>query len=106
MEVQRTGTKYERFFIFGASSDLDSGGFVLSEIQRNLKLCITEIEKKIAPYREKYRQWWLLLPGHIDFSLDDEDRVTFQREIRQTLQHSFDKIILIDPRNPCRAFEI
>ncbi len=106
LELYRSGRSYESFFVFGASSDFDSGGFVLSEILRNLSLCIVEKEKKTAPYRNKYKQWWLLLPDYIDFSLDDEDRATFEREIKPLLKHSFDKIILIDPRNPSRAFEI
>lgn len=92
-------------FVLGASSDDDSGGFVLGEVARNLRLCIEEKERKIAPYRAKYGSWWLVLADHISYSMDLEDRNTFRSEIMPSIQHTFDKIVLIDPRDHRRAFE-
>jgi hypothetical protein len=94
------------FFLLGASSDDDSGGWVMGEVERNLRICITEKERKIAPYRSQYTEWWLVLIDHIDFSMDLDDREVFRAEVMPGVPHSFDKIILIDPRDYQSAFEV
>lgn len=104
IDVLKSGKDHGSFFMLGASSDNDSGGWVMGEVERNLRLCIKEKERKIAPYREKYRDWWLVLADHVDYSMDPEDRVTFRAEVMPTIEHSFDKIVLIDPRDHLRAF--
>jgi len=92
-----------RFRHFGHSDD-QSGGFLIEEIEANLKLCIAEKLKKIAPYRIKYREWWLILPDHIGFGLDEFDQQIFRSEVKLTL--GFDRVILLDPRNSSRCFEL
>lgn len=105
LDVLRASADHGSFFLLGASSDDDSGGWVMGEVERNLKLCIAEKMTKTAPYRRRYAEWWLALSDHIDFSMELEDRAVFLAEVVPTLQHTFDKIILIDPRNHLRAFE-
>jgi hypothetical protein len=77
----------------GGNTDGDSGGFVLSEPDRNIRICVAEKTKKIARVREKYPYWWLLLVDHIAFGLNGSDR----EHLRQLLQlgHSWDKIIVV-----------
>ncbi len=96
----------DSFFLLGASSDDDSGGWVMEEVEKNLRLCIAEKEKKIAPYRKKYAVWWLAFPDHISYGMKSKDRETFRTEVMPNLWHTFDKIILLDPLNHRRAFEI
>lgn len=106
IELLKSGKDHGSFFIIGASSDNDSGGWVMGEVERNLRLCIKEKELKIAPYRAKYGSWWLIFADYVDYSMDPEDRITFRSEVMPTIQHSFEKIVLIDPRDYLRAFEI
>lgn len=94
------------FFLLGASSDDDSGGWVMGEVEKNLRLCILEKGRKIAPYRGNYSEWWLVLSDHIDFGMDVKDREVFRAEVMPSIQHTFDKIILIDPRDHSRVFEV
>ena len=105
LDLLRSGKDHGSFFLLGASSDDDSGGWVMGEVERNLCFCITEKEKKIEPYRSKYPEWWLVLADHIDYSMDKEDRPVFRAEVMPRIQHRFSKIVLIDPRDYRRAFE-
>lgn len=105
LDLIRSGKDHGTFYLLGASSDDDSGGWVMGEVERNLRLCIEEKEKKIAPYRSKYRDWWLVLADHIDYSMDQEDRPLFRSEVMPRIPHSFSKIVLIDPRDYRRAFD-
>lgn len=106
LDLFRASKDHGSFFLLGASSDEDSGGWVMGEVEKNLRLCIAEKEMKIAPYRSRYKEWWLVLPDHIDYSMEPEDRETLRTEVIPDLRHSFDKVVLIDPRNHLRAFEI
>lgn len=94
------------FFVLAASSDDDCGGFVMGEVERNLRLCIAEKQLKIGPHRHKYQEWWLVLSDHIDFSMEREDRLLFLSEVAPGLQHDFDKIVLLDPRDAERSFVV
>jgi hypothetical protein len=94
------------FFTFGGASDGDAGGWVLAELARNLQLCIDEKKRKIAPYRDRYREWWLVLDDRIDYGVDDEDRPRFLEDIMPRIRHDFDRIVLLDPRDHRRAFVV
>lgn len=106
MDLLRAGMDHGSFFVLGAGSDNDSGGWVMSEVEKNLRLCIAQKEKKIAPYRGKYEEWWLVLADHIDYSMEDEDRVVFREQVMPTVPHSFARIVFLDPRDNGRAFEV
>ena len=106
LDLILSGKDQGSFFVLGSSSDADSGGWVTGEVDRNLRLCIAEKEKKIEPYRSRYPEWWLVLADHIDYSMDEEDRPIFLSEVMPSIQHRFSKIVLIDPRDYRRAFEI
>lgn len=100
----RTGKSYPTFFVLGGSSDEDSGGLLLELMEKNIRLCIDQKLHKVAPVRSKYPEWWLLLVDHIGFGLDDFDRELFRDQV--TIQHTWDKVILVDPRDASRSFEI
>jgi hypothetical protein len=105
LDLIRSGKDHGSFFVLGASSDDDSGGWVMGEIERNLRLCVAEKERKIEPYRSKYSTWWLVLPDHIDYAMQDEDRSAFRCEVMPRIPHRFDKIVLLDPRDYRRSVE-
>lgn len=89
-------------FCLGGSADNDSGGWILSEFDRNLKLCIEHKSPKIN--REKYDEWWLLLIDHSGHSLSESDRQEFKSFFN--FKHSWERIIIVDPLNPINFFEI
>jgi hypothetical protein len=103
----RPTSRLATFFVLGAYSDRQSGGWLLDEIETNLKLCIAEKTKKIAPLHHKYPEWWLVLPDHIGWGLDDFDQQSFREKVAHTFDNViFDKVILLDPSDPIRAFSI
>jgi len=104
LEIFRATNVHPSFFVFGGSSDQDSGGWLLAEMEKNLEICIEEKTRKIAVARDKYAEWWLVLIDHIGYGLDDFDRQMFRDQVR--VEHDWDKVILLDPHNHKRAFEI
>lgn len=85
LELLRAGRRYSTCFVLGGLADQDSGGFVLHDKQKNLEICIEDKAHKVAPYRAKYPEWWLLLID--DLNLGDFDQVT--------VHHTFDKLIIL-----------
>lgn len=106
LDIFRASNDHGTFFLLGGSSDDDSGGWIMGEVAKNLRLCIDEKERKIARYRAKYSEWWLLLADYIDFSMEPDDQKLFRAEVMPNIQHSFSKIVLIDPRDHLRTFEV
>lgn len=106
IELFKAGMDHGTFFVLGSSIDQDAGGWVMSELERNLRICITEKEKKIASYRDRYPAWWLVLEDHIDHAVDQEDRPRFRSEVMSRIDHSFDRLVLLDPSGRKRAFEV
>jgi hypothetical protein len=100
----RTSNPHATMFVMAGCSDKESGGWLLSEMETNIRYCASEKARKIAKVRPKYATWWLALVDHIGYALDDFDREVFREQV--SVQHSWDKIILIDPRDHTRGFEI
>jgi hypothetical protein len=91
-------------FVFGACSDHDTGGFVLSNTQRNLRLCVQEKMRKIAPVRHKYPEWWLVFVDQISFGVGDCDQELFREHLG--VEHDLDHVILLNPQDARRAFHL
>jgi len=104
LEVFRASKPHATMFVMGGYSDKESGGWVLSEMETNIRHCASEKSRKIANVRQKYKQWWLALVDHIGYSLNEFDREMFREHV--SIKHDWDKIILIDPRDHTRCFEI
>lgn len=104
LEVFRAGGPKATMFRMGGSSDEESGGWLLSELETNIRHCASEKTRKIALHQHKYGTWWLALVDHIGYALDDFDRQLFRDQV--SLSHTWDKIIVIDPRDHTRYFEI
>ncbi|MDO8332004.1 MAG: hypothetical protein Q7T36_16180 [Fluviicoccus sp.] len=100
----RASKDHGTFFLFGASSDDDSGGWVMGELEKNIRLCILEKERKTAEYRNKYQEWWLILVDHIAYGIDIEERIKLRISLNNGVLRSFNKIILIDPWGRRPAF--
>lgn len=104
LDLIRAGRTYSSFFVLGTVSNNNSGGAIIEEVERNLRFCIDEKTQKIAQYRHKYSEWWLILPDYIGFGLDLEDQQQFRQLVN--ILHTWNKVILLDPRAYDRAFEI
>ena len=90
--------------MFGGYTDGDSGGFVLSELDRKIRICVAEKTKKISRARERYPHWWLVLVDRVGYGLSDSDR----EQLRQLVQldHSWNKIILVNPLDATHGYEL
>jgi hypothetical protein len=96
--------KHKQLFVLGGYSDHDSGGFVISEVNRNLEICANEKSRKIKDFRWKYPEWWLVLIDYIGYGLSAID-LSQLREI-QKAEYDWDKIIVVNPLNPKNGVEI
>ena len=105
LDIFKSPTLRESFFVLGGYSDEQSGGFVVSEIVENLQQYILEKSRKIAGVRSKYPEWWLVLPDYIGHGLDEFDQSIF-RDQTSIDRGSFDKVILVNPRDSSNGFEI
>ena len=47
----------------------------------------------------------LVLEDRIDFGVDCEGRARFKTDVLDKISHSFDRIVLLDPRDYRRALE-
>ncbi|WP_206085721.1 hypothetical protein [Massilia polaris] len=107
LKLRRAGKDQGSFFLLGSSLDRDSGGWVLSEVETNLMLCVAEKARKVSPYRSRYASWWLILVDHIALGVRECEQERFRASLVVNAEFSaWGKVILIDPRDHCRAFEI
>jgi hypothetical protein len=102
--LKRAGKFLPSTFQLGSAIDLDADGYTLSELHRNLTIVVAEKEEKIAPHRQKYQIWWLVLLDYISHGLSDEEKEEFRTF--PLLNHRWDKIILINPIEPNNACEV
>ena len=103
IELYRATTSHPTFFVMGGYTD-DSGGWLLSIMEENLKLCIDEKSAKVARVRSKYAEWWLVLVDHIGHGLGLHDQKMLKEKI--SISHNWDKVIVLAPNDHTRAFEI
>jgi hypothetical protein len=83
-------------FVLGGFTDLDQGGWVIPELEKNIRSCIREKNRKVVKFRANYREWWLVLIDYINYG---------ERE-PLCVKHDWDKVILVSPLNHKRAYEI
>lgn len=98
-------TKHDLEFVFASASDRDSSGWLLDMMQTNLQLCIDEKSRKTEKLRSAYGTWWLVLVDMIGWGLSEFDQELFKDSI-VIEKRNWAKVILIDPRDPTRSFEI
>ena len=64
--------------------------WVVHELQNNIQLYSDEKTLKVKPFRNLYKEWWLILVNHIDYRDLDNDKYD--------IKHSWDKLIIIEPK--------
>jgi hypothetical protein len=83
-------------FVLGGYVDRDAGGWLIQELENNVRLCVQEKSKKILDIRAKYPEWWIILIDHIGYGARESIHV----------EHDWDKVILVNPLNPEQGYEI
>lgn len=104
LEALRASSPHATMFVMGGCTDKNSSGWLLPDMETNIRHCASEKSRKIAKVHSKYEYWWLALVDHIGYGLDDFNREMFRNQV--SISHDWEKIILIDPRNHSRWFEI
>ena len=105
LEFIRASSVHPTFFVFGGWRDSDSGGFVMGETVRNLRICIAEKTRKVAKVRSKYPEWWLVLEDRIGYGdWNESDRSRLREFVR--LDGGWDKIILVNPLDHAKGLEL
>lgn len=92
----------KHFYMYGGSGDDDAGGWLLPEMERNLKFCIERKDRTVD--RAKYEEWWLILEDRIWDGLGEDD----QRRIQslKLSKGSWDRVIVISPTRLDSYFEL
>jgi hypothetical protein len=104
MSLLRASDVHEHLYLLGGYSDHDAGGWVLDEMERNVRICIEEKSRKVAPVRHKYGTWWLVLIDQIGYGLSERDRESLREAALD--KRGWDRVILVNPLNPTSAFEL
>lgn len=105
LNILRASQTHPHLFMLGGSGDGDSGGFVLAEMDRNIRICVEDKNRKVARVRDRYPEWWLALVDRIGYGQLSEDEQTDLRRILQ-VDHRWHKILLVSPLDPQRGFEL
>jgi len=103
LDVIRASKPLEHYFRMGGDSDRQSGGFIVAEMLDNIDHCAAEKLKKIAKFRSRYPEWWLVLTDHIGLGLDEHDKQQLLENA--TRPAGWDKIIVVSPSDPTKWLE-
>lgn len=104
-EIRPSRTVPCRVFRHAIASDNDSGGLVVQMYAQNIAHCIQEKERKIAPCKNLYKDWWLLLVDTMmAWDLDPSEVEEVSAGI--ATHGGFNKIIVIDYFGNRRLLEI
>ncbi|NOY50808.1 MAG: hypothetical protein GXO88_09645 [Chlorobi bacterium] len=104
IRLWRSDQKLNKSIILGTAKDYDSGGFIVSEIYKNLKLIIPEKEEKIKKYHSDFKERWLVLVDYIGYGLDTID--IQQLNSVPKIKTIFYKVILVSPLDITRVVEV
>jgi hypothetical protein len=74
----------------------------LAPAVRNLRLCIAEKTAKVARYRSRYPEWWLLLVD-VAFGLDRQVGLRIPCDV--WIGHGWDRVIILDPTAPASSVD-
>lgn len=103
-DLVAASTLDEKLFMLGGYCDQDAGGWVIPELYKGIRACITEKTTKIARHKAKYATWWLVLVDHIGYGIR-RDHVELLRGPFE-IEHDWERVVLLHPRNPSLYFDI
>jgi hypothetical protein len=104
LDLYEAGPGRDQKFIFGGYNDIQSGGFVVEQLEKNIQHCVNEKARKVSDIHHMYTEWWLALVDHIGFHFGD-----FRHDIFQTValeRQQWSRILVISPRPPHQVYEV
>ncbi|BBO77689.1 hypothetical protein DSCW_51060 [Desulfosarcina widdelii] len=104
LKIFRASKIHSTMFVMGGFIDGDANGWELPDMQMNVNFCVDEKSKKVEKYQHKYQQWWLMLVNRIVHGLSKSDQDKLRKLV--SIEHAWDKIIIIDPQDHKKWFEI
>ncbi|WP_136524949.1 hypothetical protein [Geomonas ferrireducens] len=104
LEFWKKGNGLDKTIELGSVCDLDEGGFVIPEMERNLRLCIDEKTKKISNIKSQYEKYWLILVDHLAYGMSEYSRKLFRENV--CIEHQWDKITILNPLDPTDFFDL
>lgn len=105
IDVFRASKPHATMFVMGGYFDKDANGWFLPKMKVNIQYCASEKYQKIAKVRPEYTEWWLALVDHIGYGIvDDLDREMLREQL--SIEHGWDKILIIDMTDHKKWFEI
>jgi len=94
-EIRSSTVVQNRVFRHAITSDDDSGGLAIQMYVDNINYCLKEKENKIAPIKDKYKEWWLILVDTMmSWYLESHEVDHIRKGISDC--HGFNKIIVLD----------
>lgn len=105
IHLDRAASAHHDFFVFGGYCDHDAGGWLLSELERNMAICLREKSAKISPFRAKYPEWWLILIDRISHARIHGAEVPELRNLLHGLA-DWDRVLLVDPVDPMHGVQL
>lgn len=97
--LPRSGQLDDMFHLAIVHDD-DTGGWLLDELEHNLRLCIQEKTAKAKPYRDRYPEWWLILVDHVTYGRKERTPLPF------SILHDWDRVVLVNPLAPQTHYEL
>ena len=104
VELLPCHNEQESAFLLGSIDDDNRAYWVVSELIANIEYCVQEKLKKIAPYRGRYENWWLVLVDHIAFGPNNEDMSQLREHLRAP--SGWDKVVLVGRKEAEHVAEI
>lgn len=100
------GVPLEQKFELGGYCDLDSGGWVQSELIRNVQICMDEKAQKMSAIEGVYNEWWLVLVDHVSLAIGPSflDLEFLKSNVR--IPGIWDKVVLLSPSDHCKWNEL
>lgn len=89
-----------RSLLIGGYTDRDAGGWVVSELVRNMSAYVAEKTKKVAPYLNQYPEWWLVF---VDYIGQESEASDVRAHIKRA--EPWTKVLVLNPTSG-RAYEI
>jgi len=104
LEFFRASKAHTTFFVMGSQIDDDSGGWIMGEMSKNIRICIDQKSKKVTEFKFKYENWWLVLVDLISGGLDESDRCELRRDF--VGQKGWQKILIVNALDHRDAFDL
>jgi hypothetical protein len=100
LTIIRSTEAHEKCFLFGACTDMDAGGWIVSEVIRNASAFISAKSLKVEPYLDRYPIWWLVLVDYIALGGEEDD-------VRKHISRlePWDRVVILGPSGE-RSYQV